>query len=333
MEQYFFSGLLIATLVFTFFIFRPFWVVLVLAVCFAVVLYPVYLQFKRSRMPDALASLVTVILFALVLLGPVLGIGVMVFNQSQNVYQKVAQSENSLTFITSAERAVNRFLPVEVNFDAKEKSREFISYVSDNIAKIFKATISAFVSFILLLLAMFYLLKDGEKWRGAILLLSPLSSENNEKIISRLSQSISGVIKGYLFVAVIQGTLMGLGLWFFGVPDPALWGLVAAAASLLPTIGTGLVSVPAIIYLFLSGSTGLAIGLLVWATVAVGLVDNFLSPYVISSKVNIPPLLVLFSILGGISLLGPVGILIGPLAVSLLYALIGIYRNEWKDAK
>ena len=124
---------------------------------------------------------------------------------------------------------------------------------------------------------------------------------------------------------------MGLGLWIFNVPNGALWGVVAAVTSLLPTFGTAFVSVPAMIFLIALGDTTSAVGLLIWAIVVVGLVDNFLSPILVGSKTHIPPLLILFAVLGGISVLGPVGILVGPLTVSLLYTLISIYRNEFKQ--
>ena len=162
------------------------------------------------------------------------------------------------------------------------------------------------------------------------MVISPLADKDDEKIIRRLSLAVNGVIKGSLFIALVQGTMMGIGLWIFGIPNPALWGVVAAMCAMIPSIGTALVSVPAIIYLFYTGNTVPAIGLLVWATVAVGLIDNFLSPYIVGSKINIPPLFILFSVLGGIAFLGPVGILIGPLSISLLYTLISIYRNPPK---
>ena len=98
----------------------------------------------------------------------------------------------------------------------------------------------------------FYFLKDGARWRKAIVILSPLSDRDDEKIISRLKLAVNGVIKGYLLVALVQGLLMGIGLSFFGVPHPALWGVVAAIASLIPMIGTALVSIPAFIFLFLT---------------------------------------------------------------------------------
>ena len=330
-EKYFFFGLLLATLVFTFFIFRPFWITIILGVSFSIVLYPIYAWFESKKLPNWFSSLVTVLLFLIILCGPLLGIGVLVLNQSQDVYRTVVEDGGVRPFMDSVGNTINKFLPPGVIFDINEKASSFISYLSGNIAKIFSATVSAFFSFILMLLIMFYFLKDGARWRKAVVILSPLADKDDEKIIRRLTLAVNAVIRGSLFIALLQGLMMGLGLWLFGIPNPALWGVVAAVSSMIPTIGTALISVPAIIYLFITGDTVSAFGLLVWATVAVGLIDNFLSPYVIGNKINIPPLLILFAVLGGISFLGPVGILIGPLSVSLLYTLISIYRNEFKE--
>ncbi|MBI2627666.1 AI-2E family transporter [Candidatus Nomurabacteria bacterium] len=330
-ERYFFFGLLVATFIFTFFIFRPFWIVLVLGLSFSIVLYPVYEWLNKRKLPNWLASFLTVFLFAVVLCGPLLGIGAVVFNQSQDVYYMVTDNKNTGPFLDLIEAKVNKILPEGMIFDINKKTTDFISYVSNNIANIFTTTVSAFFSFILMLLIVFYFLKDGAQWKKAIIVLSPLGDKDDEKIISRLVQAVNGVIKGSLLIALIQGVSLGFGLWIFGIPNGALWGMVAAITSLIPTLGTALVSIPAIVFLFVTGNTASAIGLLVWAVIMVGMIDNFLGPLIVGKKINISSLLILFSVLGGISLLGPVGILVGPLTISLLYTLISIYRNEFKE--
>ena len=330
-ERYFFFGLLLTTFVFAFFIFRPFWIVLILGLSFSIVLYPIYEWLNKRKLPNWLASLLTVFFFLIVLCGPLLGIGAMVFNQSREVYRIVIDNGNARPFLDSIENKINKILPEGIVFDINKKTTDFISYISNNIASVFTTTISAFFSFLLMLLIIFYFLKDGAQWRKAIIILSPLGDKDYEKIISRLTQAINGVIKGSLLIALIQGVLLGFGLWLFGISNGALWGVVAAITSLIPTLGTSLVSIPAIISLFVTGNTVSAIGLLIWSVVMVGMIDNFLGPLIVGKKVNISSLLILFSVLGGISLLGPVGILVGPLTISLLYALILIYRNEFKQ--
>ena len=328
-ERYFFFGLLLATLVFTFFIFQPFWIVLVLGICFSVVLRPVYNWFKKLRFPDWLSSILTVIFFTLLICGPLFGLGVIIFNQSQDLYVSVMSGQNILS-IDSLNDSIQNILPSGIHFDLTEKVNSLVYSLSESIGVIFSKAFNLVASFILLLLSIFYFLKDGQEWKKSIITLSPLSDEDDVKIIDRLSVSINGVIKGYLFIAVIQGTLMGIGLAVFGIPNPALWGIVAAIGSLIPTVGTALVSVPAVLFLFFTGNIGNAVGMAIWSFVIVSTIDNLLNPYIVGSKISIPPFLILFSVLGGVVLLGAVGILIGPLTVSLLYTLVSIYRNEFQ---
>ena len=330
-EKYFFFGLLLATLIFTFLIFRPFWIVLVLGISFSTILYPIYEWFTKKRLPNWLSAFITLLLFVIVLCAPLLSVGAIVFNQSQDVYHRVINNGDTKPLMDSIEIKINKVLPPGIVFDLNKKTADFISYISKNIANIFTTAISAFFLFLLMLLIIFYCLKDGAQWRKAIVILSPLGDKDDEIIITRLAQAVNGVVKGSLLIALIQGILMGIGLWIFGISNGALWGMVATITSLIPTFGTSLVSVPAIVFLFVTGQTTSAIGLLIWASIMVGTIDNFLGPVIVSKKINISSLFILFSVLGGISLLGPVGILVGPLTISLLYTLISIYRNELKQ--
>jgi len=330
-ERYFFFGILIATLFFTFFIFRPFWIVLVLGVSFSIVLYPIYKWLQTKKVPDSLSAFLTVLFFIIILCGPLFGIGILVFNQSQEVYNIVVNTKSSVPLLELIGNKINNILPTNIPFDINQKATEFVSFLTNNITQIFSTTLSAIFSFILILLSIFYFLKDGEKWRKGLVSLSPLPDSDDKKIVVRLSQAVNGVVKGYLLIALAQGILMGIGLAIFGVPNPALWGVVASIGSMIPMLGTTIVAIPSILFLFIMGNTISAIGLLAWCFVMVGMIDNFLNPILISKKVNIPTLLILFSVLGGVSLLGPIGILIGPLTISLLYVLISIYRNGFDN--
>jgi predicted PurR-regulated permease PerM len=175
---------------------------------------------------------------------------------------------------------------------------------------------------------MFYILKDGSKWKEKLIKILPLGEKNTKEILADLKTSINRIIRGSFLIAIIQGLLSWIGLWFFGIPNPALWGVIAGMASLIPNLGTSIVSIPAILFLFFIGMPLHALGLLLWSILLVGTIDNILSPYIISKNTDISPLFTLFSILGGISLMGPIGILMGPLVLSLLYSLVSIYRKE-----
>jgi predicted PurR-regulated permease PerM len=329
-EKYFLFALLAIVLVFTLAIFYPFLSMFILAAAFAVVLTPLYnwIKLHITKGIAWLASLMTIIIFLLVLCVPLFFVGTMVFNQTQDLYHSIIVNGNSSTFVQSIDTSINRLMPEGFTFDTHAKITQLVSVLSNNITGFFTSTFRTIATFILMILALFYLLKDGAEWRKNMTRILPLSDNNINEILSKLSLTINRILKGSFFIAIVQGILTGIGFALFGVPNPALWGVVAGMASFVPTVGTSLVSVPAMLFLYFTGMEAQALGLLLWSILLVGTIDNLLAPYVISKNTEIPSLFILFSILGGISLLGPVGLLIGPLALSLLYSLIAIYKKE-----
>ncbi len=331
-ERYFFFGLLLITLFLSFMVFRPFLPIIIISAAFAVVLSPINSKLKK-KMPGGLAALLTVFFFILIICGPLFGLGVLAFNQTQDLYYSIVQNGGAGPILQKLEASINGLLPQGIALNLDDKISEFIVFMTQNIAAIFTSTLTTLFGFFLTLVSLFFFLKDGANWKKELILISPLSDKDDSKILNRLTQSINGIVKGYLLIAVIQGTLMGIGLAVAGVPSAALWGVVAGIGSLLPTVGTALVSIPSVIFLVATGHVPQAIGIGIWAFLIVGWVDNLLNPIVISSKIKIPQILVLFSVLGGLVLMGPVGFLFGPLIVSLLYALITIYRDEYEGTE
>jgi predicted PurR-regulated permease PerM len=283
-------------------------------------------------LPNWLSALLTVFLFIIIISGLLFGVGIILLNQSQNVYNLVSNNGHTLSFINSLNNSIIKILPKGISFNLYQKISDFITFITNNIAGVFSSILSTIFYFFLTFLSIFFFLKDSTHWKKAIKVMSPLSDADDQKIINKLSQAVNGIMRGYFFIVFIQGTLVGIGFALFGVPNPLLWAMVAMITAFVPTIGSGLVSVPAIIYLFSTGNITGAVGLLLWAVVMVATIDNLLNPIIVGARINLHPIIILFSVLGGISLFGPVGILVGPLTISLLYTLISIYRNEFKQS-
>lgn len=332
-ERYFFFGLLFIVIALSVFVFKPFLAVIAVGASLAVVMHPVYewLNDKVARNRKWLAALITVLLFLIILCIPLFGLISVIIHQSQSAYATIIASQDANTLIESVNTSIKNFLPAGLDFDLKAQLVSLFGNLASNVKNIFTTTLSTIFSFLLVILTIFYFLKDGSEWRKSIMVLSPLADSDDQKIITKMASSINAVIKGYLLIALCQGVMMGIGMFIFGIPNSALWGVVTGVASLVPTIGTTLVSVPAILFLLYFGHTGAAVGLGIWSLTLVGTIDNFLSPFVIGKSTSIPPLLILFSVLGGVSLMGPIGILLGPLIISLLYALISIYRSGFNN--
>lgn len=328
-EKNFFFALLLVVLLFVIAVFYPFLTIIVLAGAFCVVLNPVYKWIKRRITKDIswAASLITVILFVILLCGPLLFIGSVVFNQAQHAYTTLVNPNNTDTFISTLDTSINSLMPNGFTFDTSSKVADVVSFLSKNMAAFFTSTLKTLIMFVLMILTMFYFLKDGRQWKRSLMALSPLSEHNTGEIFAQLTSSIDRILKGSFLIAIIQGLLVGFGFTIFGVPNGALWAVVAGMASFIPTVGTSIVTIPAVLFLFFMDMHTQALGLLIWSGVLVGLVDNMLAPFVISKNTEISSLFILFSILGGITLIGPIGVLLGPLALSLLYCLISIYRK------
>jgi predicted PurR-regulated permease PerM len=331
-RHYAFLALLLIAIVLGVILFWPFLKVLILSIAFAVVLHPVYRWFlnKVTKGNTWFAALFTIATFLVIICGPLVLISSSVFDQAQSMYTTLTTGGSSGKVINEINALAERYLPW-ASFDAKDHIAQLAGSVTSSLGDIAQFVISLLFSLFVFILALFYFLEDGARWRKAIIHGSPISDENAEKVLNKLARSIDGVVKGYLFIGLIQGTLLGVGLWIFGVPNPALWGLVAGIASLVPAIGTALVSIPAVLYLFSIGESGAAIGLALWGAALVGMVDNFLSPVIVGRRIDIHPMFILFAVLGGIAVMGPAGILIGPLVISLIYALTSVYSSEMKQ--
>ncbi len=329
-EKHFLYVLLAIVATITVAIFWPFLTMVILAVAFAVVLTPVYQWIKKhiTKNISWLASFITVLLFFIVLCIPFFFVGKVVLNQVQDAYQYITTSGSPGSFLESIDASINKVMPNGFTFDIYEKITQMTSFLSNNIANFFSATFRTLAMFLLMLLTLFYLLRDGAKWKKGLFTLFPLSEKNTHEILVTMRSAINRIFKGSFLIAIVQGFMMAVGLTIFGVPNAAIWGVVAGMSSFVPSIGTSLVSVPAILFLFFSGMELQALGMLLWSLLAVGLVDNLLSPYIISKDTEISSLFILLSIIGGLSLMGPVGIFIGPLVISLLFSLVSIYKKE-----
>lgn len=329
-EKYFLFILLLLTIVLTLLIFSPFLAVMILSVAFAVALNPIYLWIKRriTRNISWLASILTIFIFLICLCTPLFFVGKTVFYQAQDIYVNIVNTENTDSWITSLNEKVNGYLPSGFDFNLQDKISDLFSALTNSLGSLFSTTLNSVLMFTLMIFALFYLFKDGEKWEKDFVKMLPLSDKNSSQIVSDLKASINRIFKGSFIIALAQGFLAWVGYTMFGVPHAVIWAIVASIASFVPTIGTSVVSVPAIIFLFLSGMQLQAFGLLLWSILLISTIDNILNPYIMSKDTQIPSLFMLFSILGGVALFGAIGIVVGPLIISLLYSLVSIYKRE-----
>lgn len=334
-RAYFLLFLLIATALLVLSLLRPFLVTLALAVVFAVLLYPLYsFLLRHLGKRRSIAGLLTLLVAVLLVITPLTLLGARLLIESQQLYYSLVEDGNGAILERLATTAGQTLSPIIPNAPvyAQQLSGELhlytqqvLSWLIQHLSSAFSGVLGLMLRLFIFLMALFYFLVEGTKIRKAVIRLSPLLDKDDENIFSSLERTINSVVKGTLIVAVVQGMMASLGYTLFGVPNPLLWGVTTSIAALVPGVGTSLVIFPCIVYLFITGHLFQAAGLLVWGLTAVGLIDNFLGPRLMGSGAQLHPLAILISVLGGISLMGPAGIFLGPLLLSLLLALFNVY--------
>jgi predicted PurR-regulated permease PerM len=201
-----------------------------------------------------------------------------------------------------------------------------------NQASSWAANIMNFVfSFFMMVIVIFFLLIDQERFISYILELSPLPDQQERQLFRRFEEIAKAVLVGNGLCGLLQGFLGGAVFMFLGVNSPILWGGVMAILAFLPIVGIGLVLVPAAIILFLKGSVGGGIFMLVFYAALSFSVEYLLKPWMVGERVKMHTLLVFLSILGGLSVYGVLGIIYGPLIVTAFLSLADIYRNNYRE--
>jgi len=182
---------------------------------------------------------------------------------------------------------------------------------------------------LILTVSVYFFLVDGPAMIQTILMLLPLDKNYEQELLGEFARTSRAVVVAMLLAAVTQGLIAGLGYAVAGMDYLVLLIMLTTLAALIPFVGPMIVWVPVCVYLAFVEERFLAAGLLAtWGVLVVGTIDNFVKAFVLHGQSQLHPLLALLSILGGVQTLGPIGIVVGPVAVSMLQTLLGIVRRE-----
>jgi len=330
-EYVFFFALLCAAGYMVWRIIAPFFSGLALAVIIVIICYPLYeriLRLTPRRNATAAAIVTTLAVIAVVVL-PLALISTILVRETVDFYQGLNAGQDLAVerYVNSFESVVRTYIP-DFELNVTGSIRESAAWFTSNLGNIFAGTLSTLLVFVIAFIGSFYFFRDGKEFLKLAIKASPLPEHEDSIIFTRLTQAIRGVVTGTVLIALIQGTLAAIGFTIFGVPQAVLWGSLAAVGALIPGIGTMVITIPAVIYLFLTGSPLAGVGLLVWGATVVGTIDNFLGPYLMSRGSNLHPFITLIAALGGVALFGPIGFIIGPVIMVLFMVLLEIYHQH-----
>lgn len=340
-NTYFFIAIILGVSTLTFFIFKPFFVAIVLAAILAVVFqrpFNFFLHITKGhrKISAFLTSILGMILFSALFLA-IVGL---VANELSNMYQemnfsKSGQGQNYVDYILNSvnHNALLKSFGVN-NLVNQETITKSITQLGQSALVIFQKTYQSIASFLFLMVVTFftlyYFLISGKDFLKKIMFLSPLRDAHEKLLIEKFISMSRATIMGNLVVAFIQGTLGALLFSIVGIKTAIIWGIAMMFCSLLPTSGTALIWLPAAIIMLMLGRIWQGVTILVVGSTIISLVDNFLSPKLIGKDTQMHTLIVFFATLGGINIFGFLGIIIGPIVLALFLTLWDIYGIEFK---
>jgi predicted PurR-regulated permease PerM len=313
---------------------QPFMGVLMWAAVLVIVFYPVHRRLVQRTKKPSLSALLSCVLVILTILVPVSLITIAVLNELSGAVQNVQVAVNYVLDPNSP--LTGRLLRWAGNFIDVERLRsgEYLTQqlggMSSGLAGrtlgVIGGLIGAIVQMFFVIFTMYYLFRDGDRIFEAIKHALPLNNKQSLAIMERAKEVVGASVYGVLAIAVIQGTLGGLAFWALGVPSAIVWGVVMTFLSMIPMLGAFLVWVPAAIYLALTGHYVKAIILVVWGTLVIGMIDNFLRPKLVGGRTRLHELLIFFAVLGGLQVFGVLGIVLGPVVLALAMSLLEVFR-------
>jgi len=344
-RRLFLLALLFFFLYLVFLIFRPYLGTLVFAAVLASVCHPFHDRISvRLQGKENLAAFLTSALLVVIVVVPLVCFSAALLAQGAesfgkaNAWLKEANLQEILAgkwiqpFYEVVQRLLTRLDVDQANLrKALLQASSALGQLVLSWGKGFLGDITGLVvRFLLLIVLVFYLIRDGKAILLRLKHLSPLSPEQEDRLIQRIRSLSRSVVLANFATAGAQGIAGGIGLWIAGIPA-LFWGTMMAFTSLIPAVGTAIVWLPAVCYLVIVGSWGKGIFLAAWCALVVGSIDNFLRPFLMKGEDGISSVYLFFAILGGIQLFGIVGILYGPLILGVTAILLYLYELEYSE--
>lgn len=315
-------------------ILRPFASVIAWSAVLVIVCYPAHEWLLRKTGRVALSAFITSVLTVLAFVVPLLAIGGLAVDECVALghsLQRVSQLDaQPLTRATAAFAWITGHVLDQRTIAAWVQ--QHVSEWGGSAVSIAVGLVDAVASSVFVIFTMFLLLRDGQDLVGTIPDLLPFERQRTEALLRRIKDVVQASVYGVVVIAILQGALCGAMFWVLGISAAALWGLVTVFASVLPIVGAFAVWGPGTLYLAMTGQWPHAILLAIWGTFVVSGIDNVLRPRLVAGRAGLSELAMFFALLGGLSVFGALGIVLGPVAFATVAAIVDMLR-ETKPAR
>ncbi|NKI34205.1 AI-2E family transporter [Wenzhouxiangella sp. XN79A] len=343
LEQRLFLVLLAGVTALFLFLLQPFFAPILWACIIAVLFHPLQVRLERAwgdrpnliALTVLLACIVLVVVPVLLLLASFAQQGIALYRQIDTGEIQPGQYIDQVRNAFPAVQALLERFSIDMSSVRENVANAAVAtsrFVAQNALAVGQGTFGFFLKLGLMLYVAFFLLRDGRRLIEQLVHALPLGDERERMLFQKFAEVTRATVKGNLVVAMVQGALGGLIFWILGIPAALLWGVVMTVLSLIPAIGAGIIWLPAAIYLYAIGDWVSATVLILYGVLIIGLADNILRPILVGRDTKLPDWLVLLSTLGGLTMFGLNGFVVGPLIAVLFIAFWQIFGREFNES-
>lgn len=309
----------------------PFIPVLAWALALAILFAPLYRWIESKVKRPNVAAMICVLVVGVIVVVLVTFVAERIISEGARGAETVKTMVESGTWRRTVE-AHPRIAPVshwiERQLDLPGLVKNATSGLTNIAASFVRGSVMQLIGIALTLYILFYFLRDRGTVLKSLRSLSPLSDMDMNRLFSDVSDTVHATLYGTLTVAIVQGTLGGLMFWWLDLPEPWLWGIVMGLLAVIPVLGAFVIWVPAAIFLLLEGSGEKALLLTLWGAVVVGGIDNLLYPMLVGKRLRMHTVIAFISIVGGLIVFGPAGLILGPVVFTVTRLLLEIWSSR-----
>ena len=292
----------------------------------APVLYVIFGGLHRklaAKIGPSTAAIVVILIAFLVIFLPVVGAVGLLASEAQGWSAAI---RNSSLLSRLSELQIG---DIHVGEELQRLSSSAVSWLGGSAFSLVGSGAKLLIQFTLTFFGLFYLLIQPDDGRKMLESFIPFSPDNRAKLIEAFRNVTVSMLVGTFATAVLQGLAIGLAFWALGLSSPAFWGVVTVIFAVLPLVGSGLVWAPASVYLFLNGRPGAALLLAIGGVFVVGNIDTLVRPFVFRRYAKMHPFITVIGAFAFVPIVGLLGLLVGPLAISYFFELVRMYRGEY----
>ncbi len=322
--QYFYLAFALIILYFTLKIINPYINALLSSIVLAFIFYPLYQWLLKYIKNKTICSLIVTIILILIIIVPSAYILNTIITEGANLY--------NTDFKTAKDLLINKLninLSPEIEENLNDLIRNAVLTIIDLTSEFLLSLPQMFLNFFIMIFVFFFSFKDGEKIIKYLRETLPIDETHKKAVIERIQTTISSLVYGEIAISFLEGVVASLGFYFIGINSPLFLGLIVAIFAILPLIGPAVVYVPLAIYQFMQGEILTGIILLTFGFLILTLLlDLIVKPKLLGMKGHIHPIVILLGVLGGLSVFGLSGLILGPVILVLFILIIEIFFQK-----